>query len=148
VVLDQDGKVLSLKRENLVEVQQGQEGQVASNRAGKHTATQQRSYDRGSGGDEQRMLVYNVCAPKGFQRRSTLERGMRDGSTTARPRPTNVCCADPEALASRHWYIYYAYVYIYIPGYYIYIRIFVKERYGMMPGEAPVCSSYKYPICI
>jgi len=78
VVLDQDGKVLSLKRENLVEVQQGQEGQVASNRAGKHTATQQRSYNRGSGGDEQRMLVYNVCAPKGFQRRSTLERGMRD----------------------------------------------------------------------
>jgi len=78
VVLDQDGKVLSLKRENFVEVQPGQEGHAASNRAGKHTATQQRSYDRGGAGDKQLMLVYNVCAPKGFQRRSALERGMRD----------------------------------------------------------------------
>jgi len=79
VVLDQDGKVLSLRRENLVEVQQGQEGRGASNRVGKNTATQQRASDRGGGEDKQRkMLVYNVCAPKGFQRRSTLERGMRD----------------------------------------------------------------------
>jgi len=42
VVLDQDGKVLSLKRENLFEVQQVLKC-VKSNRvgrAGKHTATQ------------------------------------------------------------------------------------------------------------
>ena len=78
VVLDQDGKVLSLKRENLVEVQQGQDGHVESNRAEKHMATHQRFSNRDGGGDEQLVLVYNVCAPKGFQRRSTLERGMRD----------------------------------------------------------------------
>jgi len=90
VVLDQGGKVLSLKRENLVEIQHGQDGLVASNCAGKRTATQQRSYDQRCGGDEQLILVYNVCAPKEFQRRSTLERGMRDwfdnGETT-----TNKC---------------------------------------------------------
>jgi len=70
--------VLSLKREKKFEVQPGQDGCAASNRTVKHTATQQRSYDRGGGGDKQLMLVYNVCAPKGFQRMSTLERGMRD----------------------------------------------------------------------
>jgi len=36
VVLDQDGKVFSLKRENLVEVQPGQEGRVESNGACQH----------------------------------------------------------------------------------------------------------------
>ena len=78
VVLDEDGKVLSLKRDNLVEVQQGQDGRVASKRAGNYTVTQQRSYAQGGDSDQQLMLVYNVCAPKGFQRRSTLEKGMRD----------------------------------------------------------------------
>ena len=69
---------LSLQRENLVEVQQGQDGHVESNRADKHTATHQRFLNRDSGGNEQLMLVYKVCAPKGFQRQSTLEKGMRD----------------------------------------------------------------------
>jgi len=78
VVLDQDGKVLRLKRENPVEVQQGQEGNVASNRAGKHTATQHRTCARDGDGDEQLMLVYNFYTLKGFRRRTTLERGMRD----------------------------------------------------------------------
>ena len=78
VVLNQDGKVLSLKCENLVEVQQEQEGNVASNRAGKHTATQHRTCAWDGDGDEQLMLVYNIYAPKGFRRRTTLERGMRD----------------------------------------------------------------------
>jgi hypothetical protein len=41
VVLDQDGKVLSLKRENLFEAQHGQDRRVAYSRAGKHTAIQQ-----------------------------------------------------------------------------------------------------------
>jgi len=78
VVLDEDGKVLSLKRENLVEVQQGQEERVASSRAGDHTATQQRTCGQGGKGNLQPMLIYNVSAPKGFQRRSMLEKGMRD----------------------------------------------------------------------
>jgi len=121
VVLDQDGNVLSLKRENLVEVQQGQDGHVASNCASKNTATQQRSYDRSSGGDEQRMPVYNFCAPKGFQRQSTLERGMRNWFDNGEATHTGVCCADPEALASRHWYIYYAYLCIHQYIMYIYV---------------------------
>jgi len=100
VVLEQDGKVLSLKRENLVEVQQGQDGRVASNRAGKHTATQQRTCDRGGGGDEQLMLVYNVCAPKGFQRRSTLERGMRDWFDNGEATTNKCVLCGPEGIGN------------------------------------------------
>jgi len=120
VVLDQDGKVLSLKRENLVEIQPGQEGHVASNRTGKHTATQQRFYDRGGVGDEQLMLVYNVCAPKGFQRRSTLERGMRDwfdnGEAT-----TNKCVLCGPGGIGKSTLVYIVCVCIYIQAYYAYI---------------------------
>ena len=146
VVLDQDGKVLSLKRENFVEVQPGQEGLVASNRAGQNTATQQRSYDRSGGGDEQLMLVYNVCAPKGFQRRSTLERGMRDwfdnGEAT-----TNKCVLCGPGGIGKSTLVYIICVCIYVPVYYVYICILAQERYGMMPGKAPVCS-YEYHICM
>jgi len=78
VVLDQDGKVLSLKRENLVEAQQGQDRRLASSHADKHTTIQQRTRGRGSRGNEQHMCMFNVNAPKGFQHRSTLEKGMRD----------------------------------------------------------------------
>jgi len=40
---------------------------------------QQRTFQGNvGGGGEQRMLVYNVCAPKGFQRRSMRGKGMRD----------------------------------------------------------------------
>ena len=78
VVLDQDCKVLSLKRENLVEIQQGQDGCVASSHAGKHTAIHQKTCGRGSSGDKLPILVYNVHAPQGFQRRSKLEKGIRD----------------------------------------------------------------------
>jgi len=120
VVLDQDGKVLNLKPENLVEVRQEQEACVASSsHAGKRTATQQRTCGEGGSGDKQLMLVYNVCAPQGFQRWSTLENACATGSTTARPRPTSVCCAGSVALASQRWYIYYVYVYSYICIYYV-----------------------------
>ena len=144
VVLDQDGKVLSLKRENFVEVQPGQEGHAASNRAGKHTATLQRSYDRDGGGDEQFTLMYNVCAPKGFQRRSTLERGMRDwfdnGEAT-----TNKCVMCGSGGIGKSTRVYTLCVCTYIPVYYVYICILAQERCGMMPGKAPVCS-YEYHI--
>ena len=72
VVLDQDGKVLSLKRENLVEVQR-----EALSRAGKLTAMQHKTCGWKSCGDEQPILMYNMHAPKGFQRRSKIEKGMR-----------------------------------------------------------------------
>ena len=78
VVLDQDRKVLSLKRENLVEIQQGQDGCVASSHAGKHTAIHQKTCGRGTSGDKMPILVYNVHTPQGFQRRSKLEKGIRD----------------------------------------------------------------------
>ena len=54
VVLDQTGKVLSLKRENLLEE------------------------TTGDSGEKQAMRVFNVQAPTGFQPRSRLERSMRD----------------------------------------------------------------------
>jgi len=63
VVLNQDGKMLTLKSENLVEVHQGQKGRVTSSFAGMDTAMRQRTYGRGGGSDEQHMLVYNFCAP-------------------------------------------------------------------------------------
>jgi len=135
VATDQDGKVLSLKRKNLVEVQPGHDGHVESKCAGKHTALQQRSYDRSGSGDG--MLVYNVCAPKGFQRRSTLERGMRDwfddGETT-----TNKCVLCGPGGIGKSTLVYIICVRTYIPVYYVYICILAKERYGVMPGEAPV----------
>jgi len=146
VVLDQDGKVLSLKRENLVEVQPGQEGRVESNGACQHTATQQRSYDRGGVGDEQLMLVYNVCAPKGFQRRSTLERGMRDwfdnGEAT-----TNKCVLCGPGGIGKSTLVYIICECVHILVYYEYICILAKQRYDMMPGKEPVCS-YEYKICM
>jgi len=144
VVLDQDGKVLSLKRENLVEVQQGQDGHVASNCAGNNTATSQRSNNRCGGGDVHLMLVYNVCAPKGFQRRSTLERGMRDwfdnGDAT-----TNKCVLCGPGGIGKSTLVYIICICIYLPVNYVYICILAKEHYGMIPGKVPVCS-YVYHI--
>jgi len=153
VVLDQDGKVLNLKPENLVEVRQEQEACVASSsHAGNHTATQQRTCGEGGSGDKQLMLVYNVCAPQGFQfqRRSTLENACATGSTTGRG-------LDQQASAVRarwHWQVnagtYMMCMYMYIHVYIMYKLIYYRqERYGMMHGKfgdnAPVCS-YEYHV--
>jgi len=124
VVLDQDGEVLSLKRENLVEIQQGKEGRVASSsRAGKLTATQKRTYGQGGGGHKQLMLVYNVCAPQGFQRRSTLERGMRDWFDNGETTTTKFVLCGPGGIGKStlvymsgvcvHIYQYVVYAYVY-----------------------------------
>jgi len=64
VLLDQDRKVLSLKREHLVEIQQGQDGCVASSHAGKHTAIHQKSCGRGSSGDKLPILVWGSSGDK------------------------------------------------------------------------------------
>jgi len=61
VVLDRDGKVLSLK--NLVEARQWQDRRVSSSQAVKDTAIQQKTCGRGGSGDEHHMRVYNVTAP-------------------------------------------------------------------------------------
>ena len=63
VVLDQTGKVLSLKRENLL------------------------AEMTGDSGEKQAMRVFNVQAPTGFQPRSRLERSMRDWFEAHGPQP-------------------------------------------------------------
>ena len=124
VVLDQDCQALSLKRENLVEVQQGKEGRVVSiSRAGKLTASQERTYGQGGGGHKQLMLVYNVCAPKGFQRRSTLEKGMRDWFDDGENATTKFVLCGPGGIGKStlvymssvcvHIYQYIVYAYVY-----------------------------------
>ena len=118
VVLDQDGKVLSsassariLSRYNRRKNVQHPAVQVVRISTLQHN----RARVKGVAAAINSILLCTTCTPRrGSSVGPRWKRACATGSMTVRPGPTSVCCAGPAALASRRWYIHYAYVYKYV----------------------------------